>query len=107
MEVQAAKMKEHVTLETRPIAVPARLLDQLLNAAIDSFGMGITEVMAKIGRNIILWRTGRFKGAALDAYRRTVWFGRVATVMGGYQFPERFPRAESLGCLFLQGQHCP
>ena len=41
-------MKEHVTLETRPIAVPARLLDQLLNAAIDSFGMGITEVMAKI-----------------------------------------------------------
>src|SRR5450830_93702 len=46
-------MKEHVTFEASPIAVLARLLDQLLDTAVDSFGVCITEVMVKIGHDII------------------------------------------------------
>ena len=52
MKIQTAEMKEHVTFEALPIAIPARLLDQVLDPAINAFRVSIAETEAEEGHDI-------------------------------------------------------
>ena len=52
MKIKTAKMEKHVTFEAIPVAITARLLDQVLDPAINAFGVGIAEMVAKEGHDI-------------------------------------------------------